>query len=449
VPEAFAPFARALTRSYVFLAVALIALVVATTSVLAFLLYVGTLNEAIAGDAQRVTTQANAHERVHEPLRAYASALAAEGGSRVTVRVYDANRTLLAQSGRQNPAAAGRLSRAVAALFGLRAQIVAIAGGTIVVAPDLRGFTRLLERYLIVVLPIGALAVVAAWLIGRTITRRAIAPLQEVAAALRRIAAGDFTPEPLPAGDGGMRELTAAYNEVARRLTAATAERERNETQMKQFIADAGHELRTPLTIVMGYLEILQQGVVGDAAAVGQVYETMLAESRRMRASIEKLILLARLERPAPPRTEPVDVGTLAQRAADELRPLAGPDRISVTLAALPCVVEADDGELYEAIENVVENAVRYAPQSAIHVTTTCDSLNVRLTVSDNGPGMAPQDVEHAFDRFYRGGDRTGEGSGLGLAIAKRAVERVGGSIELRSRPGAGTTVTISLPRGS
>ena len=76
-------------------------------------------------------------------------------------------------------------------------------------------------------------------------------------------------------------------------------ERERNELQMRQFIADAGHELRTPLTIVMGYLEILQQGVVGDAAAVGDVYETMLTESRRMRAAIDKLILLARLERPA------------------------------------------------------------------------------------------------------------------------------------------------------
>jgi signal transduction histidine kinase len=448
VAEPFSPFARRLTRSYVLLAVALIALVVTTTSVLAFLLYVGTLDEAIANDAQRAATQALVHERQGQPVQTYAAAVAGElAGSRVTVRVYDSNRQLLAQSGGSNTAP-GRLTRAVGAIFGLHPAVVAVAGGTIVVAPDLHGFARLLQRYLVVVLPIGAVAVLAAWLLGRTITRRAIAPLQAVAAALRRIAAGDFSPQPLTSGESSLRELTAAYNEVAHRLTAATVERERNEMQMKQFIADAGHELRTPLTIVMGYLEVLQQGVVGDAAGVRHVYETMLAESRRMRASIEKLILLARLERPAPPRTEPVDVGSLARRAADELRPLAG-ERIELALEPVPCVAIADDRELYEAIANIVENAVRYAPQSPIGITVTCNGTLVELAVRDNGPGMETQDVEHAFDRFYRGGDRSVDGSGLGLAIAKRAVERIGGSIELRSSPGSGTTVTIALPRGS
>ena len=91
-----------------------------------------------------------------------------------------------------------RVTRAAAAFLGLHPAAVSVSGGTIVVAPDLAGFARLLERYLTFVLPIGALAVLAAWLIGRAITRRAIAPLQDVSAALRRIAAGDFAPEPLP-----------------------------------------------------------------------------------------------------------------------------------------------------------------------------------------------------------------------------------------------------------
>ena len=161
------------------------------------------------------------------------------------------------------------------------------------------------------------------------------------------------------------------------------------------------------------------------------------------------LIFLARLERPSPPRTDPVDVGALAERADAELRPLAGIDRIAVKLAASHCVVRADDSELYEAVKNIIENAIRYAPGSSIDVTVACDDRLVSLTVCDHGAGMQPQDVEHAFDRFYRGGDRSGEGSGLGLAIARRAVERAGGSIELRSGLGLGTTVTISLPRAS
>jgi signal transduction histidine kinase len=448
VPEPFAPFSSRLTRSYVLLAVALILLVVAATSVLAFLLYVGTLNEGIAADAQRITASASAYERAHQPLSAYAPALVRQiGGSRVDVRAYDRDRRLLASS-RPTSEQPGRLALAVAAASGIHPHFVNVADGTIVVAPDLAGFARLLGRYLAFVLPIGVLAVLAAWLVGRTISRRAIAPLHDVALALRRIAAGDFSPQPLPAGGSSLRELTAAYNEVARRLTAATMERERNELQMKQFIADAGHELRTPLTIVMGYLEILQEGVVGDAAGVRHVYETMLAESRRMRASIEKLILLARLERPVPPRTEPLDAGALVRRVAESLRPLAG-DRIAPSLPAAPCIVQADESELYEAIENVVENAVRYAPASPVLVAVSCDSSRVTVVVTDHGPGMDAQDVEHAFDRFYRGGTRSGEGSGLGLAITKRVVERIGGTVALESRPSAGTQVTISLPHGS
>jgi two-component system, OmpR family, sensor kinase len=449
VPEPFAAFAKRLTTSYVLLAVALIVLVVATTSVLAFILYVGSLNETIAANGQRATQRVQTFESQRKTVTEYAPQLAAEiGGARVDMRIYDDSHRLLAASGRRRTTP-GRFTLATAALFGLRPSIVRVAGGTIVIAPDLTGFTRLLARYLAFVIPIGALAVLAAWLFGRGITRRAVAPLRDVALALRRIAAGDFAPEPLPTGETSLRELTAAYNEVAHRLTTATAERERNELQMRQFVADAGHELRTPLTIVMGYLEILQQGVVGDPDGVATAYETMLGESRRMRDTIDKLIVLARLERPAASQAAPVDLSAIVKRAAVALEPLAGAGRISVAAPTLPTIVQADGGELYEAIKNVVENAIRYAPASPVRVEIAFDDTSASVVVTDRGPGMSAQDLEHAFDRFYRGGSRSGEGTGLGLAIAKRAVERIGGTIDIASRPDAGTTVTISLPRGS
>lgn len=445
--EPFSPFAKRLTSGYVLLAVSLIVLVVATTSVLAFVLYVGTLNDAIGIEAQRATQRALAYDRLDRPLSVYAPQLAAEiAGPRIVVRIFDDSRRLIASSDGAS-GVGGNFTRAAAAAFGLRPAVVVVPGGRIVIAPDFAGFGHLLARYLTFVLPVGALAVLAAWLIGRGVTRRAIAPLQNVALALRRIAAGNFAPEPLPAEQSSLRELTAAYNDVAHRLTTATAERERNELQMRQFIADAGHELRTPLTIVMGYLGILQQGAVGDPAAVAHVYETMLGESRRMRDAIDKLILLARLERPAAPHTELVDAAAIAKRAVDALEPLAG-DRIQMNLASPPAVVEADDGELYEAIKNIVENAVRYAPESPVTVDISGGNDGVTVAVGDRGPGMDSQDLEHAFDRFYRGGMRSGDGSGLGLAIAKRAVERIGGTIAIESRLGAGTKVTISLPRG-
>ena len=438
-----------LTRGYVILAVALILLVVATTSVLAFLLYVGALDDSMVAYAERAATRATAYERQRLPLASYAASLVNEaGGPRARVSVYDNNRHLLAESARRHPSD-GRFTRAVAALFGLHPAVVPVDGGTIVIAPDLEGFARLLGRYLVVVLPIGALAVVIAWLAGRRIARLAIAPLQRIALALRRIGAGDFTPQPLPAGDGDLHDLTAAYNELAHRLTTATAERDRNETQMRQFIADAGHELRTPLTVVMGYLEVLEQGVVSDPNGVAQIYGTMLGESRRMRGVIDKLILLARLERPAAPRTERIEVAALAHRAAQALEPLAGRERIVVTGDGRLHSVIAEESELYEALRNAIENAVRYAPESPVVVDVRGDDANVRVTVADEGPGMERQDVEHAFDRFYRGSSKANaEGSGLGLSIAQRAIERSGGTIAIESRPGAGTQVTITLPRG-
>jgi hypothetical protein len=173
VSDAFAPFARRLTRTYVVLAVALIVLVVATTSVLAFLIYVNALNETIGAYAQRVTERAASYERQGESLRAYAPKLVNEiGGARVRVLVYDDAHRLLAQSERRSAIAAGPFTRAAAAFLGLRPSILRVAGGSIVIAPDLAGFARLLGRYLTFVLPIGALAVVGAWLIGRGVTRR-------------------------------------------------------------------------------------------------------------------------------------------------------------------------------------------------------------------------------------------------------------------------------------
>ncbi len=447
--EPFAPFAARLTRGYVVLAVALILLVVTTTSVLAFLLYVGALDDAMATYAQRAAARAAAYERERLPLTSYAAMLVNEvGGARVQVSAYDSGRHLLAESARRR-ASDGRFTRAVAAVFGLHPAVVPVTGGTIVIAPDLEGFARLLGRYLIVVLPIGALAVLIAWLSGRRIARLAVAPLQRVALALRRIGAGDFTPQPLPAGDGDLHDLTAAYNELANRLTTATAQRDRNESQMRQFVADAGHELRTPLTVVMGYLEVLEQRVVSDPDGVAQIYATMLGESRRMRGVIDKLIVLARLERPAAPRTDRIDVTALARRAAQSLEPLAGDERIVVTGDGRPHAVIAEESELAEALRNAIENAVRYAPKSPVLIDVRGDGANVRVTVADEGPGMEPLDVEHAFDRFYRGASKgTTEGSGLGLSIAQRAVERSGGTIAIESRPGAGTQVTITLPRG-
>jgi two-component system OmpR family sensor kinase len=166
-----------------------------------------------------------------------------------------------------------------------------------------------------------------------------------------------------------------------------------------------------------------------------------------MRALIEKLIYLARLERGETTTPQVVDVSAVVSRVVDAMQTANERAAIGVSAAAGALVV-ADEIDIGEAVRNLLDNALKYAPGTAITVTTAVDGDDVVLLVADRGPGMSEQDQAHAFDRFYRGrGDGDVDGSGLGLAIAKRAVERSEGTIALESRLGDGTRFTIRLPR--
>jgi two-component system OmpR family sensor kinase len=442
----FGEFAGRITRGYVALACALIVLVVLVTTLLAFLLYAGTLEEATNATAQRAADIATAAHASHRTLAQAAAQLGALGHERVAVFVFDdAHRRLAGHP--QPPSFASEMLEPVASLFGVHRTIVHVPGGTVIVDPQLSRFVWLLGWYWSIVLPVGALAVLVAWLAGRNLTRRALDPLERVTRALRAIAAGDFQPEPLRNGGSELSALTGAYNDVAFRLTAATVQHREDEARIRRFIADAGHELRTPLTVIMGYLDVLSRGVVREEDAIARIHETMRHESHRMRVVIEKLILLARLDRPpALPQTI-VDVGVLVRRAVAELA-TAGSDRVSVE-AQDGATVRGEESEIYEAIKNVIDNALRYAPDAPVSVRVAREGETVEVTVADRGPGIAPEDVAHVFERFYRGRERySTEGSGLGLAIAKSAVERIGGSVALESDE-AGTRVTLRLPYGA
>ena len=246
---------------------------------------------------------------------------------------------------------------------------MSVGGGTIVVAPDLDGFARLLGRYLAFVLPIGALAVFAAWLIGRAITRRAIAPLEDVASALRRIAGGDFAPEPLHVDDS---QPARAHRSLQRRRASlddshggARAQRVADASvhrRCRSRAADAAHD-RHGLS-----RDSCSRAWSATPPASRHVYETMLAESRRMRAAIDNSFCSHGSSDPAAPhraRRRGRSRQACRRRARTARRSM---QRIVVTAPPSPCIVEADEGELYEAIKNVVENAVRYAPHSPITV---------------------------------------------------------------------------------
>jgi len=318
-------------------------------------------------------------------------------------------------------------------------------GGRMFITPDADYYGGIVEKIFGIVAFAALLAGILAWTVGRYITAQALQPLVDVTSRLQRFATRDFSPEPIDvARRSEFGVLAHAYNAAAAQVAEAFDERAAAETHMRQFVADAGHELRTPLTILLGYLDVLKRR--GDNERNIRVYETMTIEGHRMRTLIDNLILLARLDSDAARVVEPFDLSELLRSDVVEPRRIIAPAVDFALDLAVDAVVIADRTEIYEAIGNVVDNALKYAPGSPIAIRVRPSGTMVQIDVEDRGPGIAEGDRASIFDRFYRGEQRGEiEGSGLGLAIAKRAIERAGGSLTLAQSSAAGTTFRFLL----
>jgi signal transduction histidine kinase len=323
---------------------------------------------------------------------------------------------------------------------------VPVEGGFIAFAPVQPLAWILLMPYWWIVIAIAVIATALSWLVGRGFAHDALRPINDLTDALKALGAGDFTQRRFIAHDGDeIGSLTAAYNDAAAGVSHAMNERRKTEERMRQFVADAGHELRTPLTVIGGYIDVLRRGAVSEPTIARQILGTMALEKEHMRSLIDRLMRLARLDAETPPLAETIDLAELLRSQCDAARRLDEAREIDYSVDGAKEIV-ADRTELGEALWNVVENALKYAPDAAIHLRAEKRNGHTAISVRDEGPGMTESERLHAFERFYRG-DQRGEiaGSGLGLAIAKRAVERAGGTIGIESAPARGTTVTIEL----
>ncbi len=337
-----------------------------------------------------------------------------------------------------------------ASLMRPHVQRVAIPGGEILIVFDPRLLADAAVAIGLAFVPIGIVAIFAAFLFGSYIANQALVPLVATTAALQRFADGDLTPRPVPLAERGeFNELVLAYNGAVAEVGRAFEERSAAEAQMRHFIADAGHELRTPLTVIMGFIDVLWRRIGGSESGMSpRIYETMRLESRRMQTLIDKLVELARLENVQADDAQSVELAQLCSEICATLEAVYPGRPLEVRIEARP-VVKGSVGELREAIANLVENALKYAAPSPVVVRIAARPREAVVEVSDRGPGISVEEQARIFDRFYRGESRgETQGFGLGLAIAKRAVERAGGTLALESRVGEGSTFRIELPLG-
>jgi two-component system, OmpR family, sensor kinase len=273
-------------------------------------------------------------------------------------------------------------------------------------------------------------AAVAAWFLNRRIVK----PVQQVAEASVVLADGG---EPMPIPTKAPQELSVmaeSFNRMARKLRRA------QDTE-GDFLLSVGHELKTPLTAIDGYAELLADGAVDPKQAA----EVLSLESARLRRLIGDLLDLARIDRSEfSVLDDSVDLADIARQLLERYQPAAGTLGIGLRLDAEPAPAQGDAGRLLQVASNLVENALRVTPSGGFVLVRVRPAL---LEVSDTGPGLSEQDVEHAFERFYLHRKYSGPevGTGLGLAIVKELVGAMGGCIEVESQPGRGTTFSVEL----
>lgn len=343
----------------------------------------------------------------------------------------------------------GRLTMASATLAGLHALRASIGPLLVVARVDPPALVADFWRVAPLLGAALLIAIALAYVLARLVVHEALRPLADVASALERFAAGDLTPRAIIGHESHqLGSLTKAYNDAIAQLQAAFGERDRAHAAMRQFISDAAHQLRTPLTVVRGFIGVLQHGDLRAPSDRERILATMNNQCLLMGSMVEKLIILDRWEQPGAGPAEPIDV---AQLVSDVVAPIAEsvPEReVRLQVAPRSALARIDPSDCSYALTNLLENALKYAAEGPIDVALDADAERIRVTVSDRGPGMTPEEAEHAFDRFYRGAlHRDVAGSGLGLAIARRAVERARGSLTLETAPGRGSRFTIDLPR--
>ncbi|MEI6642267.1 MAG: ATP-binding protein [Novosphingobium sp.] len=215
------------------------------------------------------------------------------------------------------------------------------------------------------------------------------------------------------------------------------------------FVANASHELRTPLASIIGYIETLADpDAKVDAATATRFHATVLREAKRLQSLVEDLMSLSRIEAEKHdlPR-EQIDLAQLAASIGCEVGATVGEDRITVSVA--DAVVTGDRQQLDQVIRNLIDNALKYGdPAQPVRVEVTREGTEAVLSVTDRGEGIHADHIPYLTRRFYRtdpGRSRAAGGTGLGLAIVKHIVERHRGKLDISSRLGEGTTVTVRL----
>ncbi len=313
-------------------------------------------------------------------------------------------------------------------------------GEALVMAQSMESIERALDRLQLILLLTSAAGVALAGLAGWGVATNGLRPVRRLTAATERVArTSDLRPIPVTGtGTDELARLTTSFNAM---LTALDA----SQVQQRQLVADAGHELRTPLTSLRTNIELMGQATadgrtLSDAQRT-EIMHDVRAQLEELTTLVGDLVELARDE-PVGRAPEPLDLADVAEAALDRVRRRA--QGVTFEADVESWMVVGESQLLERAVTNLLDNAAKWSPPDGTVRLRLRDGV---LSVTDEGPGIAADDLPHVFERFYRATEsRTMPGSGLGLSIVRRAADRHGGSVEVTSTPGEGSTFTLRIP---
>jgi signal transduction histidine kinase len=273
--------------------------------------------------------------------------------------------------------------------------------------------------------------------------------VRAVTEAARRMAAGDYGQEVEVTGSDETAELARDFNMMAERVRTAYE-------QQRNFVGNVSHELRTPLTSIEGFSQALLDGVSASAEEQRRSLEIINQESKRMVRLLRDLLLLSQIDAgELTPERRPVDVVKLIRELGSLYGGRAEEEEIDFRQEPPdePLTIWTDPDRLERVLTNLLDNALKYTGSGgAVTLSARRDDDLARFSVTDTGPGIPPELLRRIFDRFYRVEQSRAQkhgGSGLGLAICKELVETMGGTIDVNSSVGQGTTFTVALPSGA
>ena len=368
---------------------------------------------------------------VGRPLRFLMQEIAREGGGRV--RIVDASGAVIAEEGRTPPRTTETASLT-------RDLSPAAGGGTFeLIVPSLQA--PIVRTFNAALLLTGTVAVAALLIAAAVVASRLTRPLREVTEAARRLGDGDLRARARGGSDAESAELAFAFNGMADRL-------ERSEELRRRAASDLAHDLATPATVLESQLQAMVDGVVpadatelekaraaaaGLSGIIGQLGELTQAEAAPLQRSPER-----------------VDVSDLVRDIVASLDGLLRDGGVTATVSAADGDARAhvDRGQLTRALRNLVTNAIQHSPRGGTVGVGVGAGSSVEVRITDEGSGVADEDLPYIFERFYRADRSRGRtpGSGIGLTVARELIVANGGTVDVETTGPAGTTFRVALP---